>query len=117
MTAILWLCIAALVVAALVTLARAAAVLTALTRVAALGSALHARADSVLEEEVLPLLNASDSLRTASEQLHAQTLLLAARLLPGEEAPRPLNTKALMAAELARIFLDFATGSGRRAKM
>ena len=109
MTALLWLCVFALTVTALVTLAKAAEVLESLTKVVARMSALRDRADSALEGEVLPLLEASNSLRTASERLRAQRLGLAARLLPGEDAPRPLGVKALMAAEFARVFLRFAT--------
>lgn|GEM_PF-6087386 len=114
MTALLWLCIVALAVAALATLAKAAEVLESLTRVAARMSALQERADSALEDEVLPLLEASDSLRAAGDRLRAQTLGLAARLLPGEDTPRPLSAKALMAAEFARTFLRLATGGSGR---
>lgn len=117
MTALLWLCIVALVVAALATLVKAAHALKSFARVAASVSALRQRADSALEREVLPLLEVSDSLRAAGDSLRAQTLGLAARMLPSQDAPRPLSAKALMAAEFARTFLRLATGDSGRKEM
>ncbi|GIV01293.1 MAG: hypothetical protein KatS3mg015_0123 [Fimbriimonadales bacterium] len=117
MTALLWVCIVALAVAALATLAKAAEMLASLKRVVARMSALQERADSALEGGVLPLLEATDSLRAAGDRLRAQTLGLAARLLPGEDAPRPLSAKVQMAAEFARTFLRLATGGSGRGGM
>lgn len=93
MTALLWFCIVALTVAVLMTLAKAVEAQESLTRVARRVSALRERADSALEDEVLPLLEATDSLRAAGDRLRAQTLGLAARLLPGE--PPPLSSGGL----------------------